>query len=183
MVDDSAGTPTVAKNTKDETNDKVEINDEEIKEDNEDASHDVINTIDDTKDNSNDDEYYYDDDYYYDDEEENFIDVPVTDVLQPNDKIGLEQVVEIEPQDFDLTSPEVDERVVRQTDITQLRQRSRSRGKQRRTRQFNSQQQFQQQQQQAPAATQQLSPERQQFAQQQQAFIQRQQQLVQQQQQ
>ena len=180
-VDDSADTPTLAKNTKDETNDKVEINDQEIREDNKDASHDDINTIDDTKDNSYDDEYYYDDDYYYDDEEENFIDVPVTDVLQPNDKISLEQVVNIEPQDFDLTSPEVDDRVVRQTDITQLRQRSRSRGKQRRTRQFNNQQQFQQQQ--TAGATQQLSPERQQFAQQQQAFIQRQQQLVQQQQQ
>ena len=151
--------------------------DEEISGNIKEPSHEAINTIDDTKDNTYDDtDYYYDDDYYYDeDETSNFIEAPLTEVLQPNDKIGLEEVVDIEPQDFDLTSPdaaEEDVRAVRQTDITQLRRRNR--GKERKARQFNNQQPQQQQPQQQ---------QQQQFAQQQQAFVQRQQQLVQQQQQ
>ena len=50
-----------------ETNVNESEADEEIKEILKDASHEAINAIDDTKDNSyDDDEYYYDDDYYYD---------------------------------------------------------------------------------------------------------------------
>ena len=122
--------------------------DEEISGNIKEPSHEAINTIDDSKDNTYDDtEYYYDEDYYYDDEDEssNFIEEPLTEVLQPNDKIGLEEVVDIQPQDFDLTSPEAteeDARPVRQTDVTQLRRRNEA-IKGRRARQFSNQQQQQ----------------------------------------
>ena len=148
----------VAENTAEVKKEEITIDTDE---------NDKTNEIQDTKDNSYDDEdYYYDDNYYYDDED-TFLEIPQTDILDPSSRVGLEEVIEIEPEDFDLTSLNSDERVVRETDITQLRRKGR--GKQRKARQFNTQPQ--------------PSSDRQQFAQQQQAFVQRQQQLVQQQQQ
>ena len=99
MVDDSKNTVIVDVSAKEEIINEEPPSDEEITENNKEPSHEAINTIDDTKDNTYDDEYYYDDDYYYDNDGANFVEVPLTDVIQPNDKIGLEQIVNIEPQD------------------------------------------------------------------------------------
>jgi len=143
----------------------------------------------------NDEDYLYDNypadtvlDEYYDEEFESFKEVPLYDVLG-QEQVSLEQVVEIEPQDFDLTQGSLhsDERFSRQSDLTQLSEEE-IEGKDRKVRQFTNQQfgfQQQQQQQQQPQQLQQQQQftTQQQFAQQQQQLVARQQQLVQQQQQ
>ena len=74
MVDDSKNTVIVDVSAKEEIINEEPPTDEEITENNKEPSHEAINTIDDTKDNTYDDtEYYYDEDYYYDEEEKDCV--------------------------------------------------------------------------------------------------------------
>ena len=161
----------VAKSKKEEKIAIIQDNDLDAKEDTNDSD------FNDTENGSfnSDEEYSYEE--YYDDEFEAFKEVPLYDVLG-REQVSLEQVVEIKPQDFDLTT---DERYIRQSDVSQFSQEEEDDAvNARKARQFSNQQfGFQQPQAQQP----QLQQQQQQFAQQQQQFVQQQQQLVQQQQQ